>query len=183
MSFPLAKLIEAVGVLLKEHGGQAEYMRILKLLYIANRQALKNSGTLILDDRVFAMKFGPVLSTTYDILKGQNPGATEFGKFFQRENYKIRLINDPGLAKLSKFEVRTLQEVATDLAELDSWDISELTHTFPEWAQNNPGDSSKPIPIDEIIDAVGRSSDAKEIKESLELDRAVAKQSRHLGAA
>ena len=55
--FKIDKAIQAAGVLLNEHQrGQMEYLRLLKLLYIADREAIAETGQPIVGSRVVAMR-------------------------------------------------------------------------------------------------------------------------------
>jgi len=78
------------------------YMRLLKLLYIADREMLAQHAQPITGDRVVAMERGPVLSRTYDLILGKTEDATEWAKFIKREHYEAVLADDPGVKQLSK---------------------------------------------------------------------------------
>ena len=69
--FSFEKRLQAAGVLLGLDGDRMERIRLLKLLYIADRELLAETGRTITGDRVVAMDHGPVLSQVYDLIKGQ----------------------------------------------------------------------------------------------------------------
>lgn len=168
MRFPFRpkKAIQAIGVLLRrEPSRRMNYMRLLKLLYIADRECLKQSGRPITGDAVVAMKRGPVLSRTYGVIKGEDILAPEWSAFVRRDRYEVELVGDPGVAELSRFEIGILQRVAETYADRDEWDMVEITHGFDEWKKNDPGDASKPIPLEDIVEAVGRAADLDSIKQ------------------
>ena len=49
---------------------KVEYMyHTGKIIYFANRYHLEKYGRFVIDDRVIAMKNGPVLSNVYDMIK------------------------------------------------------------------------------------------------------------------
>jgi hypothetical protein len=122
------------------------------------------------------MKRGPVLSQVFDLVKGEHLRSPDWEEFIHREaQYIVRLVKNPGQAVLSRFEIETLERVAVDNRERDEWDMVDLTHTFPEWIKNNPGDSSKPIPLADLLEAVGRSADLEAIEEDAKEDRAFAR--------
>jgi hypothetical protein len=56
-----------------------------------------------------------------------------------------------------------LQELAEKYADLDEWDLVRLTHEFPEWQKNNPGTSSRPISLVDMLEAVGQGEAANDI--------------------
>jgi uncharacterized phage-associated protein len=64
--------------LLELHGDRMEYVRLLKLLYIADREMMAEAGAPITGDRAVAMDHGPVLSHVYDLVKGKAARAGEW---------------------------------------------------------------------------------------------------------
>jgi uncharacterized phage-associated protein len=164
--FRSEKLIQATAVLLKTTDPRRmSRLRLLKLLYIADRECIRESGRSITGDRAVAMDHGPVLSRTYACIKGQNYTATSWEQFFRRSGkHDVELHADPGIGKLSQYEIRTLQSVAERFEELDDWSLSEHTHTFPEWLRNRPEPgSSRHISVHDVLEAVGRAEDAEEL--------------------
>lgn len=150
--FNLAKSIQAAAELLrKEAHGQMSRLRLIKLLYIADREALKDNGRPITWDKWVAMEHGPVLSRFYDVIKGEEAGSTELAKFVAQEGHQLALKADPGKDLLSRYEVRKLNELSHRYRNMDAWEIVEETHKFPEWIKNNPGKSSRPIPLEDIL--------------------------------
>jgi len=157
--FRFAKALQAAAFLLARHGGSMNYMRLLKLLYIADRESLKETGYPITGDHVVAMERGPVPNPTYDLIRGKHRRNLQWDEFMERESYRIKLVKDPGKGGLSDYEVRKLEEISDRYDACDEWDMVQLTHQFPEWRKNDPGTSSRPIPIEDILEAVGRSAD------------------------
>jgi len=104
-------------------------------------------------------------------LHGHSP---DWEKFIIQENYNIRLINDPGIEELCPYEIKKLQEVWDKYHSKGEWEMVEITHEFPEWRKNDPGDSSKKIPLADILEAVGQLDALgvieQEAKESVAFD-------------
>lgn len=158
------KTIQAVGVLLRsEPDHRMNYMRLIKLLYLADRRALQKTGKMITGDRVVAMERGPVLSGVYNLIRGEHIAARVWDEFIERDEYNIRLTKRPDVEKLSRFEIETLQRVLDEFRSCDEWDMVRHTHELEEWKRNDPGSSSKPIPLRDILDAVGLGDRADEI--------------------
>lgn len=154
----MLKVAQACAVLLKtEPTRRMTRLRLLKLLYIADRQYLKEHGRPITGDDPVAMDNGPVLSATYDLIRGKGEGAADWQRYLPNVGRRdIELGEDPGVGKLSRFEIAKLQQVADDLAEQDDWAVADLTHQFAEWEKNRPPKgSSRPIPLDDVLGAVG----------------------------
>jgi uncharacterized phage-associated protein len=162
--FNFLKALQSVGVLLKDAPNRtASRLRILKILYLSDRKALSDFGRPITGDQPFAMKNGPVLTSIYNLIKGEHPKSPEWSKFIGNQNYSIFLIQDPGISELSRYEIRKLNEVWNEYIDQDDYDISEMTHEFPEWRNHNPGTSSEVIPFEDVLKAVGKSDEEIEI--------------------
>jgi uncharacterized phage-associated protein len=163
--FDIAKTIQASAVLLKaEPRNRMSRLRLLKLLYIANRESLAERARPITGDRAVAMDHGPVLSTTYGLIKGENYLSAEWDKYICREGREVVLLNDPGVGELSRFEIAKLHAISRQLEELDDWSVAELTHTFEEWIKNQPPKGSMiPIPDSDLLAATGLSDLAEQI--------------------
>ena len=138
-------------------------MRLIKLLYIADRESLKETGRPITGDRVFAMDRGPVLSNLLDLIKGCYYDCSQWDKFIRKENYHIRLIDNPGNGELCKYEIEKLQEIWDRYDSKDEWDMVNETHEFPEWKKNHMAAASQRIPLSDILEAVGRPGKLEEI--------------------
>jgi uncharacterized phage-associated protein len=163
--FNLEKALQAISAFLHFHGTKdMSYLRLLKLLYIADRESIKETGQPITGDHVVAMEHGPVLSGVYDpTKKGETTHWPIWSEFFRTVGYRLEMLKDPGNGKLSKYEIGKIRELAKRYEDHNEWDMVEITHTFEEWKQNNPGKSSKPIPLAHILAALGRSADEKAI--------------------
>jgi uncharacterized phage-associated protein len=169
--FRFDRALQASAYLLRLHCKKMSYLRLLKLLYIADREWLAETGESITGDRACAMKNGPVLSTVYDLIKGNGSKAGEWDDFIHTEGYAVQLLRDPGRGELSKGVVEKLDAITNRYREIDDWELSELTHAFKEWADNFKGGAS-PIPWQEIlqaqdrpemVEAVGRDETARQV--------------------
>ena len=166
LRFNLAKTIEAVGVILKEHDHRASRLRLLKLLYIADRERLEQSGRTITGDHPCAMEHGPVLTRTYDLIKGTSTDQEVWDRYFARHPYgghEVMLIDSPGVGVLSRHEVEKLVNVCRRYEGVSEWDLSRYTHIFPEWQRaysNRHCDrTSVRISDEALLEAVGRGQD------------------------
>jgi uncharacterized phage-associated protein len=171
--FDLTKTLQAAAVLLRQERTRTmSCLRLLKLLYIADRESIQHTGRPITGDRVLAMKNGPVLTSVYDLIRGQHLRAPHWAHHIDTEGYLAVLRCDPGVGDLSRGEIARLEEVARRYGDWDDWRLVELTHQLPEWLQNEPGASAKPISHKDIVKAVGREDDLDSIIQDEE-DRAV----------
>lgn len=162
--FKIEKTMQAIATLLHFHGTkEMSYMRLLKILYIADRESLKETGQPMTGDQVVAMVHGPVLSAVYNLIKGEQRSWSVWSAYFRKNGYRIEMIDDPGNGKLSKYEIGKLRELTKTYEDKNEWDMIDIVHEFEEWKRNNPGKSSRPIPLEDILGAIGRAEDLNDI--------------------
>lgn len=160
----ITKTMQAIAALLHFHGTrEMSYLRLLKLLYIADRESLKDTGRPLTGDQVVAMKHGPVLSGVYNLVKGEHSSWPAWSECFRKNGYRLELLKDPGNGQLSHYELGKLREITEQHQEKSDWDLVEFVHRFEEWKRNPPGNSAKPIPLEHILEAVGRAADTEAI--------------------
>lgn len=154
------KIAQVVGVLLRQEPHHTtEYLRVLKMLYIADRESIKEIGRPIIGSQAVAMEHGPLHSKAYDLIKGNHKDAALWFKYFDTERWFIKMNSETDVSELSRYEVTKLEEISKRYYHYDEWQLSKLTHDFVEWERNYKEDSrsSFPIPFEEIIEAVGIS--------------------------
>jgi uncharacterized phage-associated protein len=164
--FDFEKTLQAAGVLLNLDGCRMDRIRLLKLLYITDRELLVQAGRPLTGDVAVAMNYGPVLSRVYDLIRGVAGRTEDWSKFIESVNYSVMLRADPGRGKLSKRELEKLAEVTERYRNLDEFELSELTHGFGEWDKHHKPDTSTPIPWEDMLHAQGKP----EIVEIIERD-------------
>lgn len=156
------KAAEAAAVLLAQSGGRMPYMRLIKLMYLADRESLHRFGRPIVGGRYVAMKLGPVLSEVLDAIKCELPG--EWQNTVGRDGYEVRLKREPEIRQLSEAEIQVLKETSDLFRRLDRWALSGLTHGLPEW--HDPGASVMEITPEAILQALEKSEEEiEEIRE------------------
>ena len=71
------------------------------MLYMGDRKTLPETGCTITGDHPVAMRNGPVLSRSYDLIKGKDASLQLWAKYIQNEGPQdVRLIRDPGVGHL-----------------------------------------------------------------------------------
>jgi uncharacterized phage-associated protein len=165
--FDERKATAAASLLLELAGGSMEYLRLIKLLYYADRESLDLLGRPISGDRYVSMKHGPVLSRVYNLVKAivfgwrQNADA---GPWIEHigvvDRYNLRLKKPPDTGALSEAEIDILTQVFHRYRDRDKWELCEASHELPEWY--DPGESATEIPIEEILQVLGKSEADRE---------------------
>ena len=167
--FDRRKAIQAVAYLLKTRPNSTDnYMRLLKILYMADRESLIETGAPITGDRFVSMPHGTMLSRLLNLVKHQesplleNSDVKEWDSYIISDGeYDIRLAADPGQGALCDYELKKLQEVADRYSEHDQWKMRELTHELPEY--KDPDGSSKIIPLREFLRIVDMDEVADQV--------------------
>lgn len=166
------KAVQAAAALLRfEHDWKMGRMRLLKLLYLADRRCLKKTGRPLIGDRTVAMDRGPLHGTIYDWIKGEGFQEQEWSRYIRAAGPRdIHLNDDPGNGSLSKHELEILNETSRDFIATEDDELSFLTHDLPEYKKvdaSRTAGSSLPIPLEDIIDAVGREGDKESILQDI----------------
>jgi uncharacterized phage-associated protein len=169
--FNAVRATQAAAWLVSKAGGKLSHIKLSKLLYIADREALRRWGRPIIGGNYASMEHGPVISPVVDCLKTpeERGDRDAWDRYLRRQGNFIHLVDNPGRGQLHEAAVKLLDEIFSQCENLTKWEVRDRTHKFPEY--RNPGKSSKPIPIEDLLKAVNKSE--KEIQ-------ALAADSKHL---
>jgi uncharacterized phage-associated protein len=157
--FDEKKATQAAALLVKLAGGSMSRSRLLKLLYLADRKSLLSVGKPITGDKFCSMHMGPVLSRVYDFIKGQGTPPVWSQHFKPEGRHDVRLVKeDFETARLSEFETRLLSKITNQCCHLSDSELIDYVHKHcPEW--QDPGPSSRPIEIEQILAACRTSNE------------------------
>ena len=155
MAFDEVKATQAAARFLKLAGKPIEYMALIKLLYRADREALRRWGLPITTDKYVAMKLGPVTSNIYNLIKassGQVSHPTFWSTHIAKsaDPYYVVIQQDPGNSEMSPIEESLIDEIFSADGHKGGFQLADECHRdFPEW--KDPCDSSTPIEISEVL--------------------------------
>jgi uncharacterized phage-associated protein len=153
--FDSLKTTQAAGVLLSLEKRVMDRMRLLKLLYIADRELLAARGRTLTGDRAVAMNYGPVLCQTYNLIKGNESSPEDWDKHIRVVGKKLVLLGDPGRGELSQREVDKLNELTERFRHVTTLGLSAITHEYSEWLKSFVPDASMPIPWVDVLKDMG----------------------------
>jgi uncharacterized phage-associated protein len=150
------KATQAAAYLLSLSEGKMSYLRLIKLLYLADRKMLIEHGSTITGDSMVSMDHGPVLSLTYDLIRRKRPSSW-WEQFIgpPDEEKEVSLIRKPNADALSAYELSLLDGVYAEKKPFSKWEVRDQTHELPEW--ENPNGSPLPIRPDTILRVEGVS--------------------------
>ena len=145
---------------LKAKGRTLEILKLVKLIYIADREQLKTDGLPVLYEPRASLPSGPVNSMTYDRMKGAIPVPDEWNEVLMPlANHRLTVrdgVDEDDLGKLSDMDAETLDRVWNEYGHLTSRQLVDWTHdpkNVPEW--EDPRGSSKPIALERLLAYVG----------------------------
>ena len=151
---------QAAARLLKQRGGRMSYLKLLKLMYLADRKALLELGQPITCDLFVSMDKGPVLSRTYELIRDE-PLPNEPPSYWRSlisppVDYDVRLLGgEAPNDHLSPAHEQILDAIFGEFGEWNRWELVAYTHQLPEF--KDPQGSSVPISIQDILLGEGLS--------------------------
>ena len=144
-------------------GDKMSVMKLIKLLYLSERECIGTYGTTICDDKLFSLPLGPILSHTYDLLAGKTKARQEdWLEWIDSANaFDIKIKDNKtvlrkNLGRLSQLDRDIMQEVWDTFGSMTAGQLSAHTHDpkkIPEW--QDPHGSSLPIEYEDVFKAYG----------------------------
>lgn len=166
------KMIQMVHHLLLKYDFRLNYTKLIKLLYLADREALNRWDASITKDSYFALAQGPVLSGLYELIREKFPdplSQAQWSSRFYSDGYDLvsTIREELPVDELSEREIALLDEIDS---KFHGWTWNQLVdyvhdhEKFPEW--EDPLGTSIPISVQKILECLGRSNE--QIKTILE---------------
>lgn len=152
------KIIQALCFLLNEiPGRRADKVKLVKLLFLADKCHLVRYGRTISGDDFWAMPLGVVGSVTKDVLGFDENDENDFPN--PEYEYAKKMLRKVGthayeanhacdandIDQLSETDIEALRLIAKHFGRLSGWELVELTHRYPEWQQYKKLFDSKEI--------------------------------------
>lgn len=173
--FDTLKVVQAAAVLLRAEGGCMSRLRLLKLLYIADRESIAETLRPITGDDVVAMDHGPVLSQTYRLIR-REPGTDNavWDRHIGQDGARDHVLrSEPGDGLLSEYEVSKLRAVSAGRRGMTDYQIADETHKYPEWVRNQPPEGSRQnIPLRDVLEALGMQEYEEKLRDESRTEEA-----------
>jgi len=139
LEFDHKKATQAINYLAKKEGGKIDKLKLIKLIYFADRFHLRRYGRPIANDAYLAMPLGPVGSSVKDI--------AEFSDFLDEteRGYAATYLGTGGLVNtivsiadvdmevFSKSELEALDFAYSEFGNKSPLALVDITHRYPEW--------------------------------------------------
>jgi uncharacterized phage-associated protein len=165
------KVAQLAAYFTNKNGGEIYHLTLMKLLYIADRNALATLGYSISDDNYVSMDYGPVLSKTSSLINGSERAENSLWVklISPSKDYKVSLLNPKNVPTdlLSQAELEIADSVFAQYGNWERFALADKTHEFSEW--KDPKGSAIPISYEDILTALGFSKeDVNNILQELE---------------
>jgi uncharacterized phage-associated protein len=139
LEFDYKKATQAINYLTRKEGGQIDKLKLIKLVYFADRYHLRRYGRPVVNDAYLAMPYGPVGSSVKDI--------AEFSTFLDESelDYAGSYIGHGGAPNtvvsiadvdtdiFSKSEIEALDFAYNEFGTKTASALVNITHKYPEW--------------------------------------------------
>lgn len=138
---------------LHRHGGALEVLKLVKLIFFADRLHLFRYGRPITGGIYCALPHGPVADALYNDLKAQSaghPGAEDSP--FIRVGNKIQAAVSVDEEYLSESDLEALEETERLYGAFDSFHLRDLTHELKAYTKNDPGNGSRNLPYEDFFE-------------------------------
>ncbi|MBU1032839.1 SocA family protein [Patescibacteria group bacterium] len=139
------KATQALNLLAEKKDGRINKMKAIKLIYLADRLHLRKYGRPIVGDVYWAMKLGPVGSSTKKIaeLSDMPANVLAYAKKYikpvdaRKQSFtSVESIKKPDLNVFSKSDIECLEAIYERFSDKDQFELADLTHEYPEWSKH-----------------------------------------------
>jgi len=168
------KLAQMAAYFLRRGGdGPMDWVKLMKLMYLADRECMDQYWFPISYDEYYSMEKGPVLSMSLNLMNGSED--PEVKKWIDAESQqewnnwvspRVKFHVSPQkeiigatLDELADEEIAVMERVFDKYGDWDMWDLVEHTHRYlKEWKEPPPG-SRLQITLRSIFEALGKPAD------------------------
>jgi uncharacterized phage-associated protein len=143
-----------------ESNSSTTKLKLMKLLYILDRECIKTTLSPCIGGDYYSMRHGPVNSPA---LNESNQGTWE-GLVIQDKDFSYDENTDPGVGLLSDFELEVIEEISTQFKGFTPWQLRQWTHeknNIPEYIETA---SSQKIFDEDLLDGLGLGNHFEEFK-------------------
>lgn len=168
-SSEVVRIVQALAYLLSlDDNGKMERIKLIKLLWAADRYHMRKYGRTISESRYLAMPHGPVCSLALDIAKLTPEFALAdedleyISTYFTSDDKHTSMSKSPGDDRLSKSDKLMLKRAFDTFNDIGTFRLADkISHDYPEWKKyaamfDGGSRSSKPIDKADFFKNPGR---------------------------
>ncbi|MEN8265030.1 MAG: Panacea domain-containing protein [Nitrospirota bacterium] len=135
-------IIESIYYILKKVK-KADKIKLVKLIYLADKYHLIRYGRTITNDDYYAMEHGPVGTTVKEVLNFDEFNmsrkalkyASSLIEKIDNNNFKAKANAKNDFDMLSDSDKEALDFVIEKFGKMRQWELRDYTHKYPEWYQ------------------------------------------------
>ena len=141
VEFDHRKATQVINYFAQKEGGRIGKLKLIKLVYLADRYHLRKYGRPLLSDAYYAMPLGPVGSSLKDIAEFSDfLGSEELDyadRFLARggERHTVVSVEKLDEAVFSESELEALGFSSSEFGGFSADRLVDLTHRYPEWTR------------------------------------------------
>lgn len=140
-AFDYRKATQCLNYFALKAGKSINKLIVLKLIYFADRYHLRKYDRFITNDIYFAMKLGPVASSTKDIAERSeflDETESKYANEYLRTAPQHKLVSNKPVDTdvFSESDIEALDFAWNKFGRLSPSALVKLTHEYPEWDRN-----------------------------------------------
>jgi hypothetical protein len=166
--FDQNKVLQIIAYLLSLNKNKMNFLKLMKELYLIDRESIKERDTSVSGDAYFSLPHGPILSATKNLLddlkSGEANGDNLFKGFLTVDKdtpnysiYTVALKENPGYDLLSEKDIEYITIVSNRFKKYSLKKIEDFTHGLPEWTDPKSGNAK--IRFQDIMGSLGKSKE------------------------
>lgn len=167
LGFDHLKSVQTVAYFVRKAGGSAEKLKLIKLVYLAERISLEKRGKPMNFDAYFSLPHGPVASSALNGMDHNFPEPAWDVLRLASNKKDVTIVGEVSEDHLSRADIRILDDTWDKFGGMTASQIRNWTHQHcPEYVEVGPS-SSLPIDLSEILAQVGNpdpDNHAREIR-------------------
>jgi len=162
--FKEEKTSQIAATFVSMEGGIIPHLKLIKLIYIADRESMKRTGFPLTFDQMKSLPHGPILDNTLSHIDNQSTARNASypswkSKIINKGQYNVELVNPNfEISSLSEDDLNVLKDVYSEYGHCTKYQLRDITHNpikFPEW--HDPKGSSSLIQYEDIFLSFGKS--------------------------
>lgn len=133
------KIIQALTYLAcKSPERKLDNMKAYKLLWLADRYQLRNTGRTITGDTYYALPFGLIPSDAKCLLEDEPTRLSEVKGYLSQylnvlPEHTYQAVSNPDLDQFSESDIIALDTIWSAFGDMKPMELSTFSHQFPEW--------------------------------------------------
>jgi uncharacterized phage-associated protein len=156
-----SKAAQMAAYFAEKEGGKIEKLKLIKLIYLAERESMKRRARPMIYDQMYSLPHGPICSNALNGING-TADKTAWSRWvhLQSDNKTVRSLKAAerkSLKELSESDIEILQSIWARFGHMTSGQIRKWTHdNCPEYIELESG--RIPIEYRDVFEAVGHDN-------------------------